>query len=71
MLMKVSLGTMVVEVGQRGSKSKFLEGFFCFFPGHILTYIPLESQFNAEPSFLGNHGLKMFSFQDIGGQSKR
>ena len=27
--------------------------------GHALTYIPLERQFNAEESFLGNHGLKM------------
>ena len=32
----------------------FSEEFSCFF-GHILTYIPLELQFNAEQSFLGNH----------------
>ena len=27
--------------------------------GHALNYISLERQFNAEQSFLGNHGLKM------------
>ena len=32
---------------------------FLYFFGHALTYIPLERQFNAEQSFLGNHGLKM------------
>ena len=34
-----------------------------------LTYIPLEPEFNAEQSLLGNHGLKMSGFWDTGGQS--
>ena len=34
-----------------------------------LTYIPLEPEFNAEQSLLGNHGLKMSGFWDAGGQS--
>ena len=31
--------------------------------------IPLELQFNADQSFLENYGLKMYDFQDTGGQS--
>ena len=27
--------------------------------GHAFNYIPLEREFNAGQSFLGNHGLKM------------
>ena len=41
----------------------YSEGFFSFF-GPIFTYISLEPQFNAEQSFLGNHGLKMHGFWD-------
>ena len=41
------------------------------FFGHILTYIPLEPQFNTGQSFHGNHGLKMYGFRDIVGQSQR
>ena len=56
-----------------GSKSttmsSFFRGIFWFF-GHIFTYISLEMHFNAEQSFLGNHGLKMYGFQDTGGQSQ-
>ena len=36
----------------------FQRAFWDFF-GHVLTYIPLERQFDAEQNFLGNHGLKM------------
>ena len=45
----------------------FSEEYFCFF-WHILTYIPLERQFIAEQSFLGNHGLKVYGFRDTRGQ---
>ena len=31
----------------------------------------MEPQFNAAQSFLGNHGLKLYSFQDTGSQSQR
>ena len=48
--------------------SSFLRRIFF---GHILTYIPLEPQFNTEQSFHGNHGLKMYGFRDIVGQSQR
>ena len=33
------------------------------------TYISLEPQFNADQSFHGNYGLKMYGFQVTGGQS--
>ena len=45
----------------------FQRDVFVFF-GHILTDILLDSQFNAEQSFLGNHGLIIFGFQDTEGQ---
>ena len=35
------------------------------------TYIPLERQFNADQSFHGNYGLKMYDFPVTGGQSLR
>ena len=35
---------------------------------YILTYIPLKQQINAEQSFLGNHGLKIFLFSRYRGQ---
>ena len=35
------------------------------------TFKPLEPQFNADQSFLGNYDLKMYGFQDIGGQIPR
>ena len=42
------------------------EFFFFFFFGHILTYITLESQFNAWQSFLRNHSLNIFGFRGTG-----
>ena len=50
--------------------SLYFRGISLFF-GLILVYIPLEPQFNAEQSSLGNHGLKMYSFRDTGDQSQR
>ena len=37
----------------------------------MLTYIPLELQFSADHSFLGNYALKMYGVRDTGGQSPR
>ena len=45
----------------------FQRDVFVFF-GHILTDTRLDLQFNAEQSFLGNHGLIIFDFQDTEGQ---
>ena len=35
------------------------------------AFKPLEPQFNADQSFRGNYDLKMYGFQDIGGQIPR
>ena len=45
----------------------FSEGFFSFFWTYIYLHT-LEPQFNAEQSFLGNHGLEMYGFRDTRGQ---
>ena len=42
------------------TSSVFLGIFFVF--GNISAYISLESQFNADQTFLGNYGLKMYPF---------
>ena len=40
-----------------------------FFVQNVLTYTSLEPEFNADQSFLWNHGLKMYRCRNIGGQS--
>ena len=37
----------------------------------MLTYMPLEPQFNADQSFIENYRLKMYGLRDTGGQSPR
>ena len=71
MLMKVSLGTMVVKVGQRGSKSNFLEGIVVVFLDIYRPIYRWDSNLMSNRGLLGNHGLKMFDFRDIRGKSKR
>ena len=40
-----------------------------FFFQNLSTYTSLEPKFNADHSFLWNHGLKMYRSRDIWGQS--
>ena len=51
----------------RNSILRLQNGFF----QTMSTYLPLEPQFNADQSLLGNYGLKMYGFRDIEGQSQR
>ena len=39
-----------------------------FFFQNLSTYTSLEPQFNADQSFLWNHGLKMYCYRDMGGR---
>ena len=38
-----------------------------FFVQNVSTYTSLEPEFNADQSFLWNHGLKMYRCRDVGG----
>ena len=51
----------------RNSILRLQNGFF----QTMSTYLPLEPQFNADQSLLGNYGLKIYGFRDIEGQSQR
>ena len=44
------------------TSSFFLGLFFVF--GNISTYISLERQINADQTFLGSYGLKMYPFYE-------
>ena len=54
--------------GHMGNDISIFLGEF-FFVQNVSTYTSLEPEFNADQSFLWNHGLKMYCYRDTGGQS--
>ena len=50
-------------------KSAFFLWLQIFFLQTMSTYVPFESQFNGDQSFLRNYGLQMYGLRDTGGQN--